>query len=310
VERSDPVAAERRASSAHGILTRETRMTRLHVPLGHFYSPIIDREELAGRANSIWRDDVVDPPGIEFNAASHLHILDHEFPRFIAEYDYPEHAKESAHLSQFFTQNSQFSWLDARALFVLLRAWRPRRIIEVGSGFSTLLMADVNRRFLDRSSEITAIEPYPRAFLRAGHIGVDTVLERRVQDVSIDFFERLEAGDLLFIDSSHVSKTGSDVNRLFLDVLPRLKCGVRVHVHDVFFPHDYPTDWVLGEGRSWNEQYLLQSFLAFNNGYRVLFGSSYAASRFPEQLRTALALPSGRIFGGGSFYMERCGTPA
>lgn len=276
-----------------------------HVPPGHFYSPTIDVEDLTARAGTVWPEAPLDPPGIDFDADHHRHLLATDFPRFMPDYDYPERLEESAELDRFFTCNSQFSWLDARALFVLLRTWRPKRIIEVGSGFSTLLIADVNRRFLDGSCDITSIEPYPRAFLRAGHIGIREVIEKNVQDVALDVFDTLQPGDLLFIDSSHVSKTGSDVNRLFLEVLPRLRPGVRVHIHDVFFPHDYPRDWVLGEARSWNEQYLLQAFLMFNNSFRTLFGSNYAYVRCQSLLRDALALPGGRCFGGGSFYIER-----
>jgi predicted O-methyltransferase YrrM len=281
------------------------RMASLLVRPVRFYAPITDIHDLRRRAPTLWSETRDDPPGIDFNPASHRAILETEFPRFIADYDYPEKLDESAQLTQFFTRNSQFSWLDARALFVLLRCWRPRRIIEVGSGFSTLLMADVNRRFLDGSCQITSIEPYPRAFLRAEQIGINAVIEQKIQDVPLALFDRLEAGDLLFIDSSHVCKTGSDVNRLFLEVLPRLRPGVRVHIHDVFFPNEYPRQWVLGQGRSWNEQYLLQALLVFNSGFRVVFGCSYAMARFPERVRDALALQSGLSFGGGSFYIER-----
>jgi predicted O-methyltransferase YrrM len=280
-------------------------MTKLHVPPGHFYSPIVDLDELHARSNAIWKEQPKDPIGIDFNQQSHRSILEHDFPRFMSHYDYAELLEESSELTQFFTQNTQFSWLDARALFVLLQTWRPNRIIEVGSGFSTLLMADVNRRFLEGGCEITSIEPFPRAFLRAENIGIHEVIEKKVQDVPLELFDQLEAGDLLFIDSSHVSKTGSDVNTLFLEVLPRLKPGVRVHIHDVFFPNDYLKDWVLVEGRSWNEQYLLQAFLTFNSGYKVLFGCNYAFVRFPERVLAALAHPSGHSFGGGSFYIER-----
>ena len=130
---------------------------------GHFYSPIVDPRTL--NAAQLWpaHPDII---GVNFNDDSHEAILRDVFPRFMAEYDYPERLEETPDLKQFFTQNSQFSWLDSRALFVLLREWRPRRLIEVGSGFSTLLAADVNHRFLGDSIDITCVEPYPREFLR------------------------------------------------------------------------------------------------------------------------------------------------
>ncbi|MEO8801981.1 MAG: hypothetical protein ABI304_11880, partial [Rudaea sp.] len=118
-------------------------------------------------------------------------------------------------------------------------------------------------------------------------------------------FTALESGDVLFIDSSHVAKTGSDVNYLYFEVLPRLAPGVRVHIHDIFLPHDYPREWVLDENRSWNEQYLLRALLMHSKGFRVIFGCSYAFWRFPELVRTALAHPNGHAFAGGSFWIER-----
>jgi hypothetical protein len=272
-------------------------------PNGHFYSPVVDPSQLDQA--TLW------PPhptvlGIDFNEASHERILREVFPRWMPDYDYPERLDETPSLTDFFTCNSQFSWLDSRAMFVLLREWKPRRLIEVGSGFSTLLAADVNRRFLDRSIEITCCEPYPREFLRNGIDGVTRLIEDKVQNVAIEEFEALQRGDVLFIDSSHVAKTGSDVNYLYFDVLPRLASGVRIHIHDIFLPHDYPREWVIDENRSWNEQYLLRALLMFSSGFRVTFGCKFAHSRFPDLVQQVLGLPSGRSFGGASMWIERC----
>ena len=271
-------------------------------PNGHFYSPVVDPKTLD--AARIWPEH---PQilGIDFNDASHERILRETFPRFMPDYDYPEQLVERPELRDFYTCNSQFSWLDARALFVLLREWAPKRLIEVGSGFSTLLTADVNRRFFDDSMNVTCIDPYPRAFLRAGVPGVTRLIEEKVQDVALDEFAALQADDILFIDSSHVAKTGSDVNFLYFEILPRLASGVRVHIHDIFLPHDYPREWVLGENRSWNEQYLLRALLMHSTAFRVVFGCSYAYWRFPNLVRDALAHPQGRAFAGGSFWIER-----
>jgi predicted O-methyltransferase YrrM len=275
-------------------------------PDGHFYSPVVDPDSLI--VEQIWpqRPEIL---GIDFDDASHLQILQQEFPRFIDAFDYVEQApSEDAALDRFYVQNSQFSWLDARALFVLLRAWRPRRIIEVGSGYSSLLMADVNQRFLDGACEVTCIEPYPRPFLFSNIPGLSQVIEQKVEQVPLTLFEQLQPGDILFIDSSHVAKTGSDVNYLFFEVLPRLKPGVRVHIHDIFFPHDYPSDWVLGENRSWNEQYVLRALLMHSNAFKIIFGCSYAFYRFPEEVKRALDLASGNAYAGGSLWIERIGA--
>jgi predicted O-methyltransferase YrrM len=271
-------------------------------PAGHFYSPVVDPGELV--PSRIWP---VDPHvlGIDFNNASHVEILADHFPRYHPLYDYAETGEETPDLRQFFTGNSQFSWLDSRALFVLLHAWRPRRIIEVGSGFSSLLMADVNRRWFGGEIDIACIEPFPRAFLKTGVDGISRLIEAKVQDVELDEFARLRDGDVLFIDSSHVAKTGSDVNFLVFEVLPRLARGVLIHVHDVFLPHDYVKEWVIDENRSWNEQYVLRALLMHSTAFRVIFGSSYAFHAHRALVIAALALPNGRCFSGSSLWIRR-----
>ena len=271
-------------------------------PAGHFYSPVVDPATIA--QNRVWpeRPDI---RGIDFNDASHVRILSELFPRFMPDYDYPPALPVTPTLASFFANNPHFSMLDAPALFVLLRAWKPRRIIEVGSGFSTLLMADVNRRFLGRDLSIACIDPYPPSFLRHGVDGIDRQVERRVQELPLEHFAELQAGDLLFIDSSHVAKTDSDVNFLFFDIFPRLAPGVLIHLHDIFLPHEYPPGWVLGENRSWNEQYLLRALLMHSSGFEVLFGCSYAFWRYPGLVIAGLANPDGAGYGGGSFWMRR-----
>ncbi len=295
---TDPVS---NATEIRPTASAEDRICTNH-PNGHFYSPVVDPTTLD--STRIWpgNPQVI---GVDFDDAGHEQILSAVFPRWMPHYDYAERLDETTKPAEFFTCNPAFSWLDARALFVLLCEWQPQRLIEVGSGFSTLLTADVNRRFFDGSMNVTCIEPYPMDFLRNEVAGVNRILEAKVQDVSLNEFTALESGDVLFIDSSHVAKTGSDVNYLYFEVLPRLAPGVRVHIHDIFLPHDYPREWVLDENRSWNEQYLLRALLMHSKGFRVIFGCSYAFWRFPELVRTALAHPNGHAFAGGSFWIER-----
>ena len=305
---STPIAHMRRIADLFGRAPKAAlRAVRgLAYEPGHFYSPVVDAESIAAERERIWplRPLVA---AIEFNDDAHRRVLTEWFPRFVPDYDYPEHLDEHDAPGRFYTQNSQFSWLDSRALFVLLRAWQPKRIIEVGSGYSSLLIADVNRRFLGRSIDVTCIEPYPREFLKRGIDGIGRVIDQPVQRVSIGEFAQLDAGDILFIDSSHVAKTGSDVNYLLFDVLPTLRPGVRVHVHDIFLPHDYPQDWVLGENRSWNEQYVVRALLMYaSTALRVEFGCSYAFYRFPELVVAALAHPKRHGFAGGSLWFTKC----
>jgi hypothetical protein len=269
-------------------------------PDGHFYSPVVDADEATRDRNHIWPHDP-QLPGIDFRRGFHADLLMRKFPKLLKGYEYSLTGPEDTDLDSFYENNTQFANLDPRVCFCMLKMIRPKRIIEVGSGYSTLLMMDVNERFLDNATSITSIEPYPRPFLSTAHAqGRIRLVQKRVQDVAI--FDQLDSGDILFIDSSHVSKTGSDVNYLFLQVLPRLKPGVFVHVHDIFFPSDYPERWIVDEGRSWSEQYILQAFLAFNNAFQVIFGVGIARAAFPNHCQ---AFVGNRNPWGGSFWMQR-----
>lgn len=275
----------------------------LFVPPGHFYSPVVDPDSLSARRDSVW-PDAPECLGLDFNAAGQQRLLEEAVARYLPEFDYPADGPGDDELDHFYVNNSQFSHLDCRALYCFLRHWRPSRLIEVGCGYSTLLSADVNRRYLDGAMHLSCIEPYPRPFLKRGIDGLSEVIERKVEDVPLALFGSLRRGDVLFIDSSHVAKTGSDVLYLFFEVLPRLASGVRVHVHDIFLPNDYPADWVLTENRSWNEQYLLRALLTGNPRYRVLFGSSFAYERLHDDLARAFAASGAAPMSGGSFWFE------
>lgn len=241
--------------------------------------------------------------GIDFRPEKHVEILTTWFPEFLPHYAYPDEGDPNAPTS-FYSLNDQFAWLDARALYVFLCKLRPARVIEVGSGFSSLLIADVNERLLDGACDFVCIEPYPREFLKRGVSGVSRLIQERVENVPLSEFTRLDRGDVLFIDSSHVAKTGSDVLYLFFQVMPMLKPGVVVHIHDIFLPAEYPKQWVIEQNRSWNEQYLLQALLMYSTRYRVLFGSAYAAATHPDDVVAALARDDGHGMSGGSFWIE------
>jgi hypothetical protein len=271
-------------------------------PAGHFYSPVVDPAELRSQQARLWpaKPEVL---GIDFNDVYHERVLGKYFHSFYGDFAYP--VEFDGNPLAFYVENDQFSWLDCRALFVLLRAWRPQRFVEVGSGFSTLLVADVNRRFLDGAMKILCVEPLPRPALYDPSLGIERLLVSKVQDVGLEPFAALQAGDVLFIDSSHVAKTGSDVNHLCFEVLPRLRKGVRVHFHDIFLPEDYPKPWVLDQNRSWNEQYVVRALLMHSSHFRVLFGSNYAFAAHPDLLRAALRNPDGAYYGGGSLWIEK-----
>jgi predicted O-methyltransferase YrrM len=234
-------------------------------PPGHFYSPLPSREEVT---EAFARGGFGPPfPGVDLNEAGQLARLE-RFAGWYAEQPFPE---EPAPGRRFHLANPSYGHFDAIMLYSMLREARPRRVIEVGSGFSSAAMLDLNDHVLGGSVAFTFIDPDMRRLrplLRDGDAGRVTLIERRVQEVPLETFAALGEGDVLFIDSSHVSKVGSDVNRLYFDVLPALAPGVLVHIHDVAGNLEYPREW-FDEGRAWNEQYLLRAFLMHNSSYRV-----------------------------------------
>ena len=207
--------------------------------------------------------------------------------------------------------------MDAFILHALIRDLKPKRIIEIGSGFSTMIAGDALRKNEEDGAEpchFTAIEPYPNPSVRAGIDGVTELVEKKVQDVPVERFEELGPNDILFIDSSHVLKVGSDVYYEFLEILPRIQSGVYVHVHDIFLPWDYPRSWIVDKQRFWNEQYLLQAFLACNTDFEVLWGSAFMRRRHPDAVAKCFDTfppkwwndemdPAAR--GGASFWIQR-----
>ena len=234
-------------------------------PPGHFYSPLPSREEVA---EAFTRGGFGPPfPAIELNEAQQVARLE----RFAAWYPEQPFSEKQTKEARFYLENPSYGHFDALMLFGMLRDARPRRIIEVGSGFSSAAMLDLNEKILGGGVQFTFIDPDMirlRKLLREGDTGRVTLIEKRVQEVPLETFATLGENDVLFIDSSHVSKIGSDVNRLYFDVLPVLAPGVLIHIHDVAGNLEYPREW-LEEGRAWNEQYLLRAFLMNNAAYRI-----------------------------------------
>lgn len=270
-------------------------------PVGHFYSPIADPMDIARRYKQVFKPQR-GCPGIDFRDSEQLELIKNLRP-FVQDIPYTvEKAVDDE--TTYFYGNDQYPLLDAEFLYAALQHFKPARMIEVGSGFSSLLTADVNRRLLDNKLEFICVEPYPRQFLRDGVDGITKLVISKVEDLPIEFFDQLQENDVLFIDSSHVSKVGSDVNYLFFEVIPRLRPGVIVHVHDIFLPDEYPADWVLNQNRNWNEQYLLRAFLQFNSDFSVLWAAHYMGTRYRGAIQETFPQYPQRG-GGGSFWIRR-----
>ncbi len=268
---------------------------------GHYYSPICDPTELEAYQHQIWPQlPFQESAGVEYNIPGQIALL-RVMQSFVADIDFP---LEAASELQYYYANDQFSCLDAEVLFCLLRHVKPKTVIEVGSGFSTLVISEVNRRFLNGKLNLWCIEPFPRHFLLNDQSGVIGVIAKPVQAISPLFFKSLGSGDVLFIDCSHVSKTGSDVNYLLFEVIPRLETGVYIHIHDIFLPDEYPRVWAIDEGRNWNEQYLIRAFLQFNASFEVIWASHLMASRCTEQILNVFPRVA-RLGAGGSLWLRK-----
>jgi Methyltransferase domain len=281
-------------------ITESSSNIPLLFPIGHFYSPIADPEDIRAREQEIWKHND-EMPGIDFNVSQQLQLLAQLKP-FVDIINYPIDQPEN--LTTYFYKNDQYPVLDAEFLFAAICYFRPKAMIEVGSGYSSLVTADVNRQILKHHLNFICIEPYPRQFLIDGVDGITSLVQKKVEDIDLSFFKKLESGDILFIDSSHVSKVGSDVNYLFFNVLPSLNKGVIVHVHDIFLPDEYPKTWVIDEGRNWNEQYLLRAFLQYNKDWEVIWASHFMGTRYIDAVQAVFPrYPN--LGGGGSLWIKR-----
>ena len=288
----------------------EAEVARLHAasqrlypfhPPGHFYSPLPSRDEV----DEAFRRDAFGFSfgGIELDEAKQFALLE-QFPAWLPEMPFPEHAAPD---SRYHLENPSYPAFDGIMLYSMLRHIRPRRIIEVGSGFSSAAMLDLNERIFAGSMQLTFIDPDMirlRQLLRPEDEARVRLIERRVQDVALEEFDRLEAGDVLFIDSSHVAKIGSDVNRLYFDVIPRLKRGVYIHIHDIAANLEYPREWY-EEGRAWNESYVLRAFLMYNRAFEVVLFTKWIATLCLPWLEQHM--PACARGGGGQIWLRRLG---
>lgn len=244
------------------------------VPPGHYYSPIPD-EALVDKiaANPLQKKREL--PAIDMNEKEQLALLEH-FKEYYKEIPFTTEPSEEY---RYYYDNIMFSYSDAIFLFGMLRHFQPKKVIEVGSGFSSAVILDTNQHFLNNQIECTFIEPYTERLMELirdedeGNLKVN-IVQDFVQNVPVSEFQKLEENDICFIDSSHVAKLQSDVCYLIFEVLPALKKGVIVHIHDVFNQFEYPIGW-FKRGSAWNEAYLLRAFLQYNDAFKIIAFNSY-----------------------------------
>jgi hypothetical protein len=263
----------------------------------HYYDPLFQVKELEdGKVRQL--------PGVDLNVKGQLALL--------ASFKYQEELlgfpnQEPSGEKSYYYHNPAFGSGDAEFLYSIIRHAKPKKVVEIGSGFSTLMAQAAIQKNISEdktySCEHVCIEPYEMPWLEQLPV---TVIRKRVEDIEMSYFSKLSANDILFIDSSHMIRRDSDVLVEYLRILPTLKKGVFVHVHDIFTPRDYPVSWLKDHFLLWNEQYLLEAFLTQNSQFAIVGALNFLQHDHPKVLHKALpvlAQEPGRE--PGSFWMQR-----
>ncbi|MCX6982085.1 MAG: class I SAM-dependent methyltransferase [Verrucomicrobia bacterium] len=264
---------------------------REFVPPGHFYSPIPSRDDVTLALEFAVSDASVNPLGASLQ--SQVRLFEQLAP-FFRDFNPPDKPGPTA---LYYHPNDQFSLEDASLLQAQMRLHKPKRIVEVGSGYSSAVMLDTVRNH-GLATGLTFVEPYPERLKRLvsqSTLQNCTVIESTLQAAPLELFTSLESGDVLFIDSSHVLKAGSDLQFLCFSILPRLNPGVIVHFHDIFWDWEYPANW-LREGRGWNESYAVRAILQFSERFEVLIHLGYLIAQSAIEIGTKDPLSTGSLW--------------
>jgi len=251
---------------------RERSFWFYRYPPGHYGSTIPSQREITSQETALFDLRAQSVPGIAINGDTQLTLL-REFSKFDKTYIFN---RQPTNRTRYYSQNTTFRLSDAVVLYCFLSRFRPRQIVEIGSGYSSALMLDLQESTFP-DLRLTFIEPYPatlKRLMREADRDRCEIIEQPVQAVALEVFQKLAANDILFVDSSHVLKIGSDLSRIFFSILPALQSSVLIHIHDMFWPFEYPKS-MIAEGRNWNELYLVRSFLQNNDSFEILFFSSY-----------------------------------
>jgi hypothetical protein len=297
--RERPLHQSRVAIGAYRAFRQAAATVGVDVVLRTFYSPIPRLDQLA--ADAFDRESEL--PGVAWDIDAQLVFMRDRLSKHMREFCPGATAPEG--LPVYVTENPSYPPLDAKVHYGMVRALRPRRVVELGSGYSTLVTAEAGRRngAEGRPVELSVYDPFP-GLVREDLAGLHALHRVPAQEIPLGVFQQLEGGDLLFVDTTHTVKLGSEVNYILLEVLPRLNAGVVVHIHDVFLPFEYPRQWMQDFGLYWNEQYLLQAFLAENDSWDVL-AAVHALARLRRKALEGF-LPADVVKrDGGGFWMRR-----
>ena len=269
----------------------------------HYYSPIPDLSRLPAERSSA-RSNMI---GLRLDDGKMLDLLALFAKQYSAEYALLSQTPPNSE-NRFFFGNGAFERVDAEVLHCMVRHLRPRRIIEIGSGYSSLITAAacVLNRAHGHRTEFTVIEPFPNDLFLQPIPGLTHLHLKGVEECPLSLFESLEAGDILFLDSSHVIRAGNDVEFAYFEIIPRLRPGVVIHIHDIFLPLRYPEAWLRQEYIFMNEQYLLEAMLTHNPSFEILWAGCHLHLSHPDRLAAAFPGYAPERYLPGSFWIRRC----
>jgi len=243
--------------------------------LDHYYQPMINPGKILHK--SLREDRKLS--GIDFNEIEQLELLS----KFNYNAELSKFPVEKRNENEYFYNNKSFCSGDAEYLYNMVRHFKSCKIIEIGCGSSTLMIQNAIRQNLNDNIKYACqhfcIEPYEQPWLEKIEI---QLLRERVENIDRLFFQNLEANDILFIDSSHIIRPQGDVLFEYLEILPMLKSGVLVHIHDIFTPKDYLNEWVYNHVL-WNEQYLLEAFLTYNSEFRIIGALNFLSHHYRKE---------------------------
>lgn len=262
---------------------------KIHITPAHYYSPIPNLDEIDHNIH----DKINDCIGMDFNEDKQIDFLNVISNKYLSEF------KPSI--------NTGLSEIDSFVLYSVIREFKPKTFIEIGSGETTKITLNALKKNKDENGvnfKFTAIEPYPKSYLYSLISDEFELIVDKVQNVNVEKFKNV---DILFIDSSHVSKIGSDVNYEMLQILPVIKVGAIVHWHDIMIPVDYPKLWIEHGNMFWNETYMVQTFMMFNKSFRIIWAAKYMQIKQPNALKSKFSFfspndPNQQL---SSFWVER-----
>tara|TARA_B110000858_G_scaffold195367_1_gene251610 strand:- start:279 stop:1145 length:867 start_codon:yes stop_codon:yes gene_type:complete len=261
--------------------------------VSHYYDPLFSQKDIS-RPLSSKRN----LKAINWNIEEQIQYLkklkfSHEFTEFLDQDN------------KFYFGNGSYESGDAEYLYNIIRDIKPKKVIEIGSGFSSLIIQCALKKNSSEHSNYKSkqicIEPFEVPWLEK--TGIE-VLRKRVELIDISIFEQLDEGDVLFIDSSHIIRPQGDVLFEYLEILPSLKKGVIVHIHDIFTPRDYPEEWVFDQVKLWNEQYLLEAFLSNNDTWEIIGALNLLHNNHYDELKK-VCLYLNKDRDPGAFYIKK-----